>query len=336
MADPASHTQIWRPQREVSIIAGTPPGGGLDRAARALARAIEAQHLLDVPMRVVNVPGDGARRAWIEVDRHAGDAHVLSISSPNLTTDRLVGLAGFDHSDYTPLAALFNEYIAFVARPGGRIGSIDELVGALAADPASVTTALSTALGNPNHIALAIVTRHAGGAIRAPTIRVFDTALDAVADVVAGNADIGAVTAASAIAEIAVGRLHAIAVSAPARLEGPFATTPTFMERSIECVIGAWRGVTAAQGIDALQIAFWHNILAEAIAAEEWKADLARHCWTPFFVAGNGFRDYLVREQAQMRELLSELGLSKQARTNSHRPGDGGVSQACAFCGPRT
>src|SRR5271166_4467834 len=94
----------WRPQREVVIIAGTPPGGGLDRAARALARAIEARRLIDVPVRVVNVPGDGARRAWAEVDRHAGDAHVLSISSPNLTTDRLVGLAAFDHGSYTPLA----------------------------------------------------------------------------------------------------------------------------------------------------------------------------------------------------------------------------------------
>jgi tripartite-type tricarboxylate transporter receptor subunit TctC len=25
----------WRPQREIEIVAGTPPGGGLDRAARA-------------------------------------------------------------------------------------------------------------------------------------------------------------------------------------------------------------------------------------------------------------------------------------------------------------
>ncbi len=310
MADP-SNEQSWRPQREVSIIAGTPPGGGLDRAARALARAIEARRLLDVPVRVVNVPGDGARRAWTEVDHHAGDPHVLSISSPNLTTDRLVGLADFDHFDYTPLAALFNEYIAFVVPPHGRIGSIEELVGTLAAKPASVTTALSTALGNPNHIALAIVTRHAGGAIRAPTVRVFDTALDAVADVVAGNADIGAVTATSAIAEIAAGRLRAIAVSAPARLASPFAATPTFVERSVDCVIGAWRGVTAPRGIDGLQIAFWESILAEAVAAEEWRADLARHCWSPFFVAGSGFRDYLAREQAQMCELLGELGLRR-------------------------
>src|SRR5258708_6571554 len=137
----------WRPQREVAIIAGTPPGGGLDRAARALARAIAAGRLLDVPVRVGNVPGDGARRAGAEVARCAGDAHVLSISSPNLTADRLVGLAAFDHGSYTPLAILLNEYIAFVARPDGRIANGADLVRLLSADAASVAVALSTALG---------------------------------------------------------------------------------------------------------------------------------------------------------------------------------------------
>jgi tripartite-type tricarboxylate transporter receptor subunit TctC len=56
----------WKPEREVET---TPPGGGLDRAARALARAIEANKLIDVPVKVVNVGGDGGRRAWTHVDR---------------------------------------------------------------------------------------------------------------------------------------------------------------------------------------------------------------------------------------------------------------------------
>jgi putative tricarboxylic transport membrane protein len=308
---PATNPATWRPQREVAIIAGTPPGGGLDRAARALARAIAARQLLDVAVRVVNVPGDGARRAWAEVDRHAGDAHVLSISSPNLTTDRLVGLAAFDHADYTPLAILLNEYIAFVARPDGRIASGDDLVQLLASNAGGVTVALSTALGNPNHIAFAIVTRHAGGDIRAPHIRVFDTALHAVADVVAGHADIGAVTAASATAEIAAGRLRAIAVSAPRRLAGPFATTPTWTEQGVDCVVGAWRGVTAPKRIGADAVAFWEGVLAKAVQAPTWQDDLASHCWTEFHLDGAPLHAYLAHERAEMSELLGALGLRK-------------------------
>ncbi len=54
----------WKPERAVHIVAGTPPGGGLDRVARALAKAIAETHRVEVPIEVINVPGDGARRAW--------------------------------------------------------------------------------------------------------------------------------------------------------------------------------------------------------------------------------------------------------------------------------
>ena len=67
----------WKPEREIEIVAGTPPGGGLDRSARALAKAIEANRLVDVPVEVVNVGGDGGRKAWVHMERHAGDGHVI-------------------------------------------------------------------------------------------------------------------------------------------------------------------------------------------------------------------------------------------------------------------
>jgi putative tricarboxylic transport membrane protein len=305
--------ESWRPQREVEIVAGTPPGGGLDRTARALLAAIESQRQLEVPAKVVNVPGDGARKAWGYMDEYAGDAHVLSISSPNLTTDYLTGVAKFNQDTYTPLAILYNEYIAFVARADSRFQCGSDLLRQFAADAGTVTVALSTAAGNPNHIAVAQVIRHAGGDARAPKIRVFDSALDAVADVIAGNADIGAITAASAVPELDAGRLRALAVSSPQRLAAPYAQTPTWIEQGIACDIGAWRGVSGAQGIAPAQIDYWENILAAACAADAWKSALTHHDWTPMLLTGARLRDHLVRETTQIAALLDELGLRRQA-----------------------
>jgi tripartite-type tricarboxylate transporter receptor subunit TctC len=205
----------WTPSGALQIIAGTPPGGGLDRVARALAKAIEAARLVNVPLEVVNVPGGGARKAWTQViDKRAGDAHVVAISSPNLTTDYLVGAADFEHSKYTAIATLVTEYIAFAVRADSTLRSGRDLLARFRQDAAGVTVALSTALGNPNHIALAKLVRQAGGDVSAPAIRVFDSALDCVADVVAGQADVCAVTAASVIAELNPGRLRVLAISA--------------------------------------------------------------------------------------------------------------------------
>ena len=97
---------IWQPEREIKIVAGTPPGGGLDRSARALLKAITDNGLLDVPVRVVNVGGEGGRKAWRYVEQHAGDGHVIGISSPNMTADYLLGVTKSDPARFAPLAIL--------------------------------------------------------------------------------------------------------------------------------------------------------------------------------------------------------------------------------------
>jgi putative tricarboxylic transport membrane protein len=302
----------WRPQREGELVAGTPPGGGLDRSARALVKAIESKRLLDVPAKVSNVAGDGGRKAWAYLDRHPGDPHVLCISSSNLATDHLLGASAFDHERvFTPLAILYTEYIAFLARSDSPLKSGTDLIARFAAGAASVTVALSTSRGNPNHIALAKVVRHAGGDVKAPKIRVFDSALDAVADVVAHKADVCAVTAASAVKEVTAGAMRALAVSAPQRLTGLYAQTPTWLEQSVECVIGAWRGVSGARGLMPGQIAFWEGVLAAAVTTPEWVAELARHYWTPMYVDGSKLREHLRRERTEMSAVLKDLGLLK-------------------------
>jgi putative tricarboxylic transport membrane protein len=305
-------SQAWKPERTVQIVAGTPTGGGLDRVARALAKVIAEARLLDVPVEVVNVPGDGARRAWTHyVDNHPGDGHVIGISSPNLTSDYLVGVAGFEHSRYTPIATLVTEYIAFAVRSDSALRTGADLLGRLGRDPSAVKVALSTALGNPNHVALAKLTRQAGGDVNAPVIRVFDTALDAIADVIAGTADVCAVTAASVLVELKAGRLHLIGITAPRRLSGAFAEATTWKEQGADCVIGAWRGVTGPTGLSPAQVEFWAGILEAATKQPIWIEELSRLSWSPMFQAGTKLQAYLEIERAEFVVVLGELGLLK-------------------------
>jgi putative tricarboxylic transport membrane protein len=298
---------IWQPEREIEIVAGTPPGGGLDRSARALLKAITANRLVEVPVKVVNVGGEGGRKAWRYVEQHAGDGHVIGISSPNMTADYLIGVTKSDPGRFAPLAILYSEYIAFVVRSDAAIRSSADLIRGLAQN--AVTIALSTSLGNSNHVAVAKVIRHAGGDTRAAKIRVFDTALDAVADVVAGHSEVGAITAASAVPELEDNRLRAVAVSSPTRLPGPYAPSPTWIEQSIDCVVGSWRGASGPPDLGSAETAFWQAILAAATQTTEWKSDLERHFWTDMYLDGAELQQYLKRERTDMRAVLGELGL---------------------------
>jgi putative tricarboxylic transport membrane protein len=301
----------WKPKKEVEIIAGTPPGGGTDRSARALLSAIEANHLIETSAKVINIAGDGGRKAWRHIAGRTGDANLIGINSPNNVTDILTGIVGAEEIQNVPIAILYTEYIAFISRSDSAFSSGTEFLKRLADDPKAVTISLSTSLGNPNHIAAAKVIKHAGAPVTAPRTRVFDSARDVVADIVAGNADVGAITAASAVPELEAGQVRAIAISSPERLKGVYASAPTWREQSVDCAVGAWRGAAGAVGISDEQIAFWQGVLSKAVKTKEWNAELDRYFWTDMYLDGAALSDYLKREHREMEEILGALGLLK-------------------------
>ena len=218
-------------------------------------------------------------------------------------------MSDFDHTALTPIATLYTEYLAFVARPDSSLRSAADLLDRLRSDPRSLTIAIATALGTTNHIALGQITRHVGGNPKALKLRVFDSALYAVADVLEGNADAGAISAVSAVKALEGGGLRALAVSAPSRLGGLFTSVPTWVEQSVPCAIGQWRGMIGAHGIAGEAVAYWEHALGAAAASPAWAAELEQHYWTSTYKASEGTRAFLDSERVFLGGMLRELGL---------------------------
>lgn len=306
MAD-AEPTPAWHPEREIEIIAGTPPGGGQDRPARVLIELMKAH--LDVPIRLTNIAGRGGGNAWDHLAKHPRDAHVVAINSPTIITNHLLGESELEFSSLTPLANLYTEYLVFVVRPDAAPASAQELLGKLKRDAGGIRIAFATAIGNMNHLALAKIARQAGGDVKELATDVFDSARYAVKHVVDGKADLAVITATSAVPELVAGELRAIAVSAPKRMAAPFAAVPTWGECGIDCVVGTWRGVIGTAGLTAPQIAFWDSTLSAAVAGAAWRAELARHHWTDTHMGPAATRAFLASEREVMQGALSALGL---------------------------
>jgi putative tricarboxylic transport membrane protein len=300
--------RAWRPTREIELVAGTPPGGGQDRPARALIAVLEKHRLLDVPVKLSNIAGRGGGNAWDYLRRHTGDAHVLAINSPTIISNKLLGVAAADYSDLTPLANLYTEYPIFIVRAASAVGDIGALIRRLR-DAASVPIALATAIGNPNHIALARLTRHAGGDVKALKIEVFDSARYAIAHVLDGKAELGVITAVSAVPELTEGRLRTLTLSAPRRLGGVFENVPTLIESGIDCKVGMWRGLVAPGAMPEDAMEFWTGVLSAATATGDWRAELAKKYWADTFLTGADERAFLDEERDITTAALRDLGL---------------------------
>jgi putative tricarboxylic transport membrane protein len=307
MVEAAQAGAAWRPQQDIELIAGTPAGGGQDRPARVLIGLIK--DLLGAPIKLANIPGRGGGNAWDYLAGHPGNPHIVAINSPTIITNRLLGESALDFAALTPLANLYTEYLVFVVRPHTTLPSAQHLLTQLGNDPGGIRIAFATAIGNMNHMALAKITKQAGGNITALRTEVFDSARYAVAHVVEGHADLAVITATSAVPELDSGALRAIAVSAPARMSGPFAQVPTWGEIGIDCIVGTWRGVIGTGDMTAPQIAFWENALATAVRGDAWRAELARHHWVDTYLGAAATRDFLERELDTMKGALDALGL---------------------------
>jgi putative tricarboxylic transport membrane protein len=307
MAEAAQPGAAWRPQHEIELVAGTPAGGGQDRPARVLIDLLN--DVLGVPIKLTNIPGRGGGNAWDYLAQHPGDPHIVAINSPTIITNALLGESTLDFAALTPLANLYTEYLVFVVRPNSTLASAHELLTQLGNDPGGIRIAFATAIGNMNHMALAKITKQADGDVTALRTDVFDSARYAVAHVVEGHADLAVITATSAVPELDSGLLRAIAVSAPARLAGPFAQVPTWAETGIDCVVGTWRGVIGTSRMTARQIAFWEMALLTAVHGDAWRAELARHHWVDTYLGAAATRTFLDTELGTMRSALDDLGL---------------------------
>ena len=150
-----------------------------------------------------------------------------------------------------------------------------------------------------------------GASIQYPvtTTVFFGYLLNVIEDVVAGNAEIGAVTAASIVRAMEADQLQPLAVSAPKRLGGLFSGVPTWREQGIDCVVGAWRGVTGPVDLTDLQVASWSDLLKRATETQSWLDELKTNHWSAFYLDGSNLQTYLNSERQNFESLLASLGL---------------------------
>ena len=93
----------------------------------------------------------------------------------------------------------------------------------------------------------------------------YKSAGDAIVAMLAGEIDMVCGTAANMPPFMASGRVRALAVISPQRLQGALAATPTMQEAGFNASFTNWRGVVGAKGMAASHVAFWEQALAERI-----------------------------------------------------------------------
>lgn len=307
----AAQPAAWKPDKAVELIVPSGPGGGTDKTARVIQKIWQDKRLLEVPVTVVNKSGGAGAVALTYLKNHVADPHFLQIVSAVLLTNHINGASSFNYTDFTPIARLMSEYIAFAVKADSPIITIKDLMARLQKDPASVSIAVGTSLGGANHVAAAILARAAGGDPKKLKTVVFKSSAESAVAGLGGHVDVVISSASLLLPHVASGALRMIAVSAPKRMSGGLATVPTLKEQGIDAVVDNFRLVIAVSGLSAAHLAYWDNAMGQLAQAEDWKRDLATNAWENTYLNSRDTTKYLDAQYAELRRELTAVGLAK-------------------------
>lgn len=303
-----SMAQAWKPEKAVELVVSSAPGGSNDRVARTIQKIVQDQKLVATPVAVLNKPGGNQTISRAYINQNPGDAHYLEIGNPTLIANQVVGRQ--QYTDFTPIALLINEFTAFTVRNDSSLKNAQDLVAQLRKDPGSVVIGVSN-LGGTNHLTLSLLARAAGVDIKRLRIVVFKTNAEGLTALLGGHIHMVASAVATAIGQMREGKVKIMSVSSPQRMGGDLAQVPTLREQGFDVSLSNWRAIIGPKGLSASQIGYWENVLAKAVAGDEWKTTLEQQFWDGNFLRSREFARYMDNEYAQIKPIMLELGLAK-------------------------
>jgi putative tricarboxylic transport membrane protein len=293
--------------KRLEIIAPAATGSGWSQTAQAMKRALEGEGLVG-RVEIVQVPGAGGTvglARFVKERRGRGDAVLLTgliMVGAELANKPAVSL-----DDVTPLARLTGDHEVLVVRADSPLKTLADLMPKLAADTRAVAWA-GGSLGGTDHILAALLTRQAGGDPARMRYAPYAGG-ESIPAVLRDNDTVGVNSHQEFAAEIAAGRLRALAISAPQPVPG--IGIKTFKEQGVPVQLIDWRGVVGAPGIEAARAQALDQLMARMAQSPTWRQAIEQRQWLDLYLPADTFKPFLEEEQGNVRALLTEAALVK-------------------------
>ena len=303
--------QNWQPDKNVEIVINTAPGSGQDATGRLIQKVLQDRKSVS-SISINNKPGGGGVIAYTYLQQHPADGHFIAIASKSLLTNHISGRAPLTYSNLTPLAILFDEYIAVAVKADSPIKNGRELLDRMKKDPGTYSFGVATSLGNPNHQGVAMALKDAGIDLRKTKTPVFQSGGNAITALLGGHVDAVPGSVGLMRRYVEAGTVRLIAIASPQRLTGIFASTPTWKEQGANAIVSNWRGLIGPPNMTPAQTAFWDNALRQMTQTEAWKKELDENNWDNEYRTSAETRKYMEADYAELKAFLTELELAKK------------------------
>ena len=250
--------------------------------------------------------------AYSYLNQRAGDPHYLGITSSTLLANHINGHIPLTYTDFTPLAVLLTEYIAFAVRSDSPIKSGKDLIETLRKTPESLSLALSSAAGGTHHISFGLPLQSGGVDTGKLKFVAFSSSAEAVTALLGGHVDVISAGTGNVAPHVESGKLRVLAVTSAKRLTGPLAVAPTWPELGYKGVFENWRGVIGAKRMTPDQIVFWENVFRRVTSSDEFRNYAEQNQWGSNFKGAEESRKFMAEQYNELKGVMTYLGLTRK------------------------
>ena len=296
------------PSRPVRFIVPSPPAGGTDIVARVLASHFT--NALGQQFYVENKPGAGNMIGIEAAARAAPDGYtLLMVASTLVLNSVLYKQVPYDPvRDFAPITLAATAPNILVVDPKLPINSLADLIAAAKAKPGALSYG-TPGIGTSPHLCMELLKSMAG--IDLTHVPYRGTAA-AVTDVMGGQIAVAFATALTAKPLVDAGRLRALAVSGPQRVQALPDVPPVAQAGVPGYEAMQWYGLLAPAGTAAPTIERLHREAIVALRSREMKERLATDGAEPLGTTPAQFAAFIGRERDKWTRVRDAARIERQ------------------------
>ncbi|MET0584246.1 MAG: tripartite tricarboxylate transporter substrate binding protein [Candidatus Binatia bacterium] len=283
------------------------PGGGWDQTGRQLAAAMQSAKLVS-SVQFDNKGGAGGTIGLAQfINSAKGDPNSIMIGGMVMVGAIYLENSPVNLTMVTPLARLTGEYEIIVVPASSPHKNMADLVKAFKANPGGISWGGGSA-GGTDHILVGLIAKATGVDPSKINYVPFKGGGEAIAAIIGGHVTAGVSGIGEFAEQIKGGRMRALAVSSPKKIEG----YPTLKEQAIDVELSNWRGTFGAPGITTQQRDALIKINQGATESAAWKTTLEKLGWSPIFLSGDAFKKFIDEDTKRIAGIIDSLGIKNK------------------------
>jgi len=298
------------PSRTVTLLVPYAPGGGHDAMARIVAEKLGPR--LGQTVVVENKPGAAGMIGTEQVVRAAPDGYTLLFSSPAeiVVAPSVYKTMRYDPvKDLTPITQVGDTPLVLMAHPSVGVKTVAELIAKAKREPGKLSFG-TAGTGSSQHLAGAWINNLAGIDLQHVP---YKGAGPATNDLLGGNVPLGILGMAPVLKHIQAGRIVALAVMTPKRVDWA-KDTPTVAETPGMEGFQAnhWMGLLGPAGMPPEVVAKLQGEVAAVLAMPEVRERLRGLGIDPVGSSTEDFRRFLAEERERFAKMFRLTGLKQE------------------------